>query len=474
MNFFFFRGSWSPTLKLATRFALVQIGFFSHIGFAGSVQQTTAHFPTSRAQLPRFARPSPLAEQASASFAALPPQKGGAALQPLRHRFDGPSEESVPPAVLPVCGPAPDSFSFACFNLATGESLADMPLPGHVTTVPQFYDGSWYVGTSRGFFARYEANGVYLTPGFGLDSLLFHGPDARATMKSLATSAASSTLGDSSGQSLRSRFRGAWSWYATANAEFIGTPQMGGGRVFVLTANQSLNAYDIQNGKLLWGVRLAPEVQLRLASTSLVLHERGVLVGTNDGNLLLLDPKNGQTLWRQSVTGDAGLRFPAISAPVLALSDGIIVSNAESVTQRINWDARSTEWSYGTGSVVQPKYDEGTVYVAGSDGALHKLDVRTGQLRWKRALPTTSPLVALTLLKKQDIAMVASANGSVFAVRMTNGELDSISNSSTYGPVIGDFFAGRVEQNEVCLSYRTPGYACWTWSSEPRSTRYVN
>lgn len=433
------------------------------VASTGVIRQTTALFPPSRAQLPRFARPSPLAEQASAGFSLLSPLDGEDSLQPPRRRFSGmdSQQDKNIDAIYPTCGPAPDANSLACYNLATGEQLADVPLPGQLTTTPQRHGKDWYVGTSRGFFIRYDSNGVWRTPSFGLHSQLFFGPDSRFFMKQLASGAS----GAVSSSSPRTDVRLGWIWHASANAEFIGTPQFGGGRVYVQTANQSLNAYELDSGKLAWGVRLAPDAQLRLLSTSLVLHERGLLVGTSDGTLVLLDPKNGQALWKQTINGGVVDRFQAIAAPVLALSEGIIVSNAESVTQRINWETRSSDWSYGAGSVVQPKYDEGVVYIAGSDGKLHKLDVRTGQPRWAAPLPSTSPLVAMTLIKKDNIVMAATANGSIFAVRMSDGKIVGRSNSSSYGPIVGDFFTGRADQSEVCLSYRTPGYACWTWTA---------
>lgn len=450
-----------PSLCLPLALIALVSAHESGVAYAGSIRETTALFPPSRAQLPRFARPSPLAEQASAGFSLLSPRDGEDSLQPPKRRFSGMDDhhDKNAEAIYPTCGPAPDANSLACYNLVTGEQLADVPLPGQLTTTPQRHGKDWYVGTSRGFFIRYDSNGVWRTPSFGLHSQLFFGPDSRFFMKQLASGANTAVT------SPRADVRLGWTWHASANAEFIGTPQFGGGRVYVQTANQSLNAYDLESGKLVWGVRLAPDVQLRLLSTSLVLHERGLLVGTSDGTLLLLDPKNGQSLWKLSISGGVMDRFQAVAAPVLALSEGIIVSNAESVTQRINWETRSSDWSYGAGSVVQPKYDEGSVYVAGSDGKLYKLDVRTGQLRWATPLPTTSPLVAMTLLKKDNIVMVAAANGAIFALRMADGKIAGRSESSSYGPVVGDFFAGRADQGEVCLSYRTPGYACWAWNA---------
>ena len=437
----------------------------------GLIVQSTAVFPVRPAQLPRLARLSPLAEQASVGFALLPPAKGGAALQAIRHGAWS-ADSEISKTIQPVCGQAADFNTLGCWDLVSGEVLADVPIPGQLTTVPQYHEGSWYVGTSRGFFIRLEANGSFLTPSFGIDSQLFHGPDARSVMKSLANAATtSSERNDPLLQNFRARFRGSWQWFATANAEFVGIPQFGFGQVYVLTANQSLNAYDLLTGKMNWSVRVAPEAQLRLATTSMVLHEKGILLGTSDGYLLLVDPKNGQLQWRQPISLSPSDRFSTVAASALALGDGVVVSNAESSTQKLNWETRAVEWTYAAGSVVQPKFDEGAVFIAGSDGASHKLDARTGQLRWRRILPTSSPLLALTLLKKQDVLLAASSDGSLFALRMSNGDREGTGASSNYGPVVGDFFNGRNELAEVCLSYRTPGFACWSWIPSLRISR---
>lgn len=443
----------------------VFVGGSSQAFASGRVNQTTSFFPLRITQLPRLSRLSPIADQASTGYALLSSAKVGVSLQTIKmNPWMG--DAKVSKLVSPVCGPAAEFNTLGCWDLVSGETLADIPVPGQLTSVPQFHEGSWYVGTSRGFFIRIEANGGFLTPIFGIDSQLFHGPDARSVMKMLATSSAAyNERGDSALQNFKARFRGTWQWFATANAEFIGTPQFGFGQVFVLTANQSLNAYDLLTGKLNWSVRIAPDVQLRLATTSLTLHEKGILVGTSDGYLLLIDPKNGQLQWRQPISLSATDRFPAVAASALTLSDGIVVANSESATQKLNWETRAAEWTYSIGTVVQPKFDEGALFIAGTDGAIHKVDARTGQMRWRKPLPITGPLVALTLFKKQDVVLAATANGSLFAMRMSNGDSEGTGEPSNFGPIVGDFFQGRPDLDEVCLSYRTPGFACWNWTS---------
>jgi len=464
--------SFASALVLASFALTAQLVSPAPAQAAGKLSQSAAVIPVRPSALPRLERLSPLAERTSAGFALLPVAKGGAALQAIRYRIWS-TDTEISKTILPVCGQAAEFNTLGCWDLASGEVLADIPVPGQLTSVPQYHDGSWYVGTSRGFFIRIEANGPYLTPSFGIDSQYFHGPDARSVMKSLAASGLTAKdKADTLMQSYRGGFRSYWQWYATANAEFVGTPQFGFGQVFVLTANQSLNAYDILTGKLNWSVRIAPEVQLRLATTSLLLHEKGVLVGTSDGYLLLIEPKNGQLLWRQLVTPNPSDRFPSVVALALPLADGVVVANAESATQKLNWNSRGVFWSYPTGSVVQPKFDEGTVYIAGSDGAVHKLDAATGQLRWRQPLPVSTPLVAMTLLKKQDRLMVASSDGALFALRMADGGREGTGDAANFGPVLGDFFNGRVELNEVCLSYQTIGFACWNWSPVSRMSPY--
>lgn len=455
--------------RLTTAFAASLFAVFSaSLALAkpvsGRLVETTSVFPIKQSELPRYKRLSPLSEQASAGFSLLAASKAGASLQKIRRQPGGYSND-LSESVLPICGQAAEFNTFGCWNLASGELIADIPLPGQVTTVPQYFDGSWFVGTSRGFFIRLEANGPYLTPSFGIDSQLFHGPDARPTMKALARRAASTSAEE---QGFAARFQGSWQWYATANAEFIGTPQFGSNQVFVMTANQSLNSYDLGNGKLNWSVRIAPEAQLRLSTTSLLLSEKGLLVGTSDGYLLLVDSNSGQIKWRHSLATSSGDRFATVAASPLLIGNSVIVSNAESVTQRVNLDSRAVEWSLPVGSVVQAKYDEGFVFVAGSDGAVHKIDVRTGERAWRSRKLSAEILTALHLQKLDNVALVSDSLGQVSVLQMTGSEsarVVGLGSPSSFGPTVGDFFVGRSDQREVCLSYRTPGMKCWSWHS---------
>jgi outer membrane protein assembly factor BamB len=430
---------------------------------AGKLAESASIVPVKQSALPRLRRMSPLAEQASTGFSVLAASKGGASLQKIRKQPSG-SLEDFSENIVPVCGQAAEFNTFGCWNLSGGEVLADIPIPGQLTTLPQYYDGSWFVGTSRGFFIRLEANGPYLTPSFGIDSALFHGPDARSTMKALSRRNVSIT--GTEDQSFVARFQGSWQWFATANAEFVGAPQFGNKQVYILTANQSLNSYDLESGKLNWSVRIAPEAQLRLATDSLLLTEKGLLVGTSDGQLILVDANSGQVKWRHSTATGSADRFAAIAAPPLLVGNSVIISNAESVTQRLNLDSKVIEWSFPVGSVAQSRYDEGFVFIAGSDGSVHKLDVRTGERAWRTGKLSNNVLVSVYLQKMNNVAFVSDSVGHISVLQMSGsraGRLVGETNPSSFGPVVGEFFAGRSELNEICLSYKTPGLNCWSW-----------
>ncbi|WNG17454.1 PQQ-binding-like beta-propeller repeat protein [Cystobacter fuscus] len=79
-------------------------------------------------------------------------------------------------------------------------------------------------------------------------------------------------------------------------------------------------------------------------------------------------------------------------------------------------------WSYRVGTLFYAgaTVDDGTVYVPGTDGGLHALDARTGQLKWRYAAEealATAPVIA------GDLVLVASQSDTLFAVKRATGEL---------------------------------------------------
>jgi outer membrane protein assembly factor BamB len=252
--------------------------------------------------------------------------------------------------------------------------------------------------------------------------------------------------------------RSGYRWFATSSFEYVGTPVVFGTQVFALTANQYLLAHDAQSGRTLWSTRLAPESSLRLKASSLVATAKEVLVGTDDGQVMALNPKDGGVLWRYLVPARGDERFKAVVAPPLVVGRSVVFSNAESLTTRLSLDGRTVEWSYPMGAVAQVRADDANVYLGGSDGSVSAIDARSGALRWKVAVSAQAPIASLWLPRAKNVILVADKKGVLTVLDTRRGI--RLSSLPAGGDVIGEFFGGHGE-SDACLSFDGAGFRCY-------------
>jgi|GEM_PF-651605 len=362
--------------------------------------------------------------------------------------------------VVPVCGPSPHMNTLACHNLATGEALEEFPIPGSVSTQPLFFDGSWFFGTTKGFFIRTDGTSLRSTPLLGGENTGLWGAGARRMMRGLRPRTALD--GPETPSDATSVFRNGphsgWRWYATSSFEYVGTPLVFGSQVFVLTANQYLLSLDVQTGKTVWSVRLAPESSLRVSASPLSATAKEILVGTDDGQLMGLNPKDGAVLWRYVIPARGDERFKAITAAPLVTGRSVVFSNVESLTTRLSLDGRTVEWSYPMGTVAQVRSDDASLYVAGTDGSVAALDARTGVLRWKVVVSADTPLASLQLLRKKEMLLVANKKGALFALDLRSGR--QLAQTFPVGEPVGEFISGYAE-SDACLTYSNEGLRCY-------------
>jgi outer membrane protein assembly factor BamB len=370
-------------------------------------------------------------------------------------------ENTINVASHPLCGPSPKTNTMACYNSVTGEFLQEFPTPGNVTTQPVFFDGSWFFGTSKGFFVRTEGTSLLSTPLLGSENIGYWGTPARKILKALKplNSLDAPEKETDPRVTFRKQPRAGWRWYATTSSEFMGSPLLVGSQILVLTAQQFLLSLDSGTGKTLWSVRLAPETALRLDGRALMATAKEVLVGTDDGQLLAVNPKDGAILWRHLLATTGRERFRSVVAAPSAMGRSVFVSNAESVTLRLALDSRAVEWSYPIGSVARTQWINDALIVAGSDGNLVSLDAKSGALKWKVALSPDTSLTSIGRGKQSDSFLVADKKGRVFQVRAQDGKV--LDSTGPVGEVVGEFFQSY---NDQCLSFADNGFRCFSFS----------
>ena len=94
-------------------------------------------------------------------------------------------------------------------------------------------------------------------------------------------------------------------WRQTLGAQVFTPPLVAGGRIFVLSADRSVSAFDAASGRKLWTQQRAGE--------ALVLRQAGVLRSLGDtlvvgfsGRLVGLNPDNGSVRWEASLASPRG------------------------------------------------------------------------------------------------------------------------------------------------------------------------
>jgi hypothetical protein len=365
-------------------------------------------------------------------------------------------------ASLPLCGSSPLPNTLACYNGNYGEFLEEFPIPGRVSSQPIFFDGSWFLGTSKGFFIRTEGTTLLGTPLLGQEQTAMWGSVSRSVFKALLPQSQldAPEKPDSARAQYRKQMRPGWKWYATSSSEFVGTPVVGGNQIFVLTANQYLLSLDILTGKTLWSLRLAPESSLRLNGTSLAYTSRELLVGTDDGQILSVNPKDGSVLWRHLMTTTGKERFRAITAPVAISGRSVIASNGEAQTIRLSLDGRSVEWAYPLGSVAQARILDESLFLGGNDGSVVSLELRTGALNWRVAASPDTSIASVWVAADKKSVVAADKKGRLFQFDVAKGKL--LDSTDLKGDVVGEFFRGA-GSHEACLSFASNGFSCYVF-----------
>jgi outer membrane protein assembly factor BamB len=168
-------------------------------------------------------------------------------------------------------------------------------------------------------------------------------------------------------------------WRQKLNAEAFTAPFVAGGRVFVLAADRSVNAFDGQTGRKLWAQQRPTE--------PLVLSQSGVMLAVGDtlvvglaGRLAGLNPANGSVRWEVPIASPRGIN------DVERLVDlvGRVSRDGDNVC------ARAFQASIGCvnaarGSLLWTKPANGVQGISGDDRLLFGTEADGTVIAWKRA-----------------------------------------------------------------------------------------
>lgn len=208
------------------------------------------------------------------------------------------------------------------------------------------------------------------------------------------------------------------------------TPVVSQNKVFVADRNGLVEALNPSNGKVLWENNLEKETPVKI-SGGLVLAEGKIFMGTENADVIALDAETGKEVWRAKVAGEV------LSKPLV--DSGIVVVNTSSgVLQALNADTGKSKWQIsneiptltlrGTSS---PVAIAGGVFWGLSNGRLEGAILNNGQVLWQQTISTPKGSTEIDRLVDVDAAPVIAGdrlyaigyNGSLVSIDLRSGQI---------------------------------------------------
>lgn len=176
---------------------------------------------------------------------------------------------------------------------------------------------------------------------------------------------------------------GSIAWQSKAAGEVLSAPVVSDGLVLVHTSNGQLQAMNETDGAVVWTVNLdMPALSLRGESAPAVAFGAAV-VGGDNGRVSAVLMKQGQLIWQQRISQATG------ATEIDRLSD----------------------------VDTTPVIVNGVVYALAYNGNLTALDLRTGQIIWKRELGSVNDFIVnanhIYMVDQNDRVIALNAEGGV-------------------------------------------------------------
>lgn len=190
-------------------------------------------------------------------------------------------------------------------------------------------------------------------------------------------------------------------WRQKLNAVTLTAPLVAGARVFVLSADRSITAFDAATGRRLW--------QQQRNGEPLVLGQAGVMIAVNDsiivgvgGRLQVLSPQNGSIRWDVPIANSRGTneieRLVDLVSGASRVGDDVCVRSFQSSLACANVVKGSLLWSKSAIGSSGLGGDSGAIYGSEADGRIVAWRRSDGERLWAserlRFRKLTTPVLA--------------------------------------------------------------------------------
>ena len=163
-------------------------------------------------------------------------------------------------------------------------------------------------------------------------------------------------------------------------------PLVAGGRVFVLTTDRTVVAFDGASGQKLWSQQRSGEPLVLKQAGILTTYQDNLLVGLS-GRLVAMNPSNGASKWEAVVGSSRGTneveRLVDLVAGVSRVNNVICARAYQTAVTCVDASKGSNVWTRTSQGHVGVTGNEGFVFGAESDGKFVSWNRSTGQIAWQ-------------------------------------------------------------------------------------------
>lgn len=212
-------------------------------------------------------------------------------------------------------------------------------------------------------------------------------------------------------------------WLSRKPALLSGGLTVSGGHVYVGSEKAKVYSLDAGDGSIAWQTAMAGEVLSRP-----VVSDGLVLVHTSNGQLQALNEADGAIKWTVNLDMPA-LSLRGESAPAAAYGAAIVGGDNGRVSavlmqqgqliwqQRISQATGNTEIDRLSDVDTTPVIANGVVYALAYNGNLTALDLRSGQILWKRELGSVNDFIVdgnrIYMVDQNDRLLALTTDGGV-------------------------------------------------------------
>lgn len=213
----------------------------------------------------------------------------------------------------------------------------------------------------------------------------------------------------------------------------MASPVVADGVIYAMDSAADVTAYQADSGKELWSVRVAPSrLEDKATGGGLAIAQGRLVASVGYGEVVALDPANGQQIWRTAVPS------PLRGSPTMDDSHVFVVTIDNQLAAldasdgRILWTHSGITEATGLLGAPSPAVGPGFVLVAYSSGELYALNSENGRVLWTDGLTGSrrdsgvSAIAAIrgmpALTPDGSVALALSNSGRMVAIDTRSGQ----------------------------------------------------